>query len=763
MSDGNSYSKVFTICVDGRVHRMPLDHAFISILEMKARVRQRFNIYYDFDLLYKGAILCPSDSFTDLQIQSAQPLRIRRKGFHPPVMSEPRLEEDGGFGETFLIIRVASLSKVYEVRVPTTATLQELWQSISESFIKDAMYSRSRGTFPLLFNHRMHIFSDVRTERAPLEDFLTMESTFMNDRGPHFFIYGIHELEVQDAYTYQQNPREIFSDSDCWESRELLVRMDRISQTMLLTSLYALQRYFRQPPEDEVHQREVLEAKFLNLVREYLFPPAVLALIHALQGAMFIYEKSILYDGLLKILREFCSISIETSALGTFTPHLFCWLLSKCSQIENEFPPYVNCILVDYDVPDETWDNEVRALSENYSIISSVDFSFMLWQFTGDERYGIALLSDIGSYSILKHNDSSSVDPMRRLEEAELMQLFEMMVVEYPTLVLKTHKDISRNNRTDQLILLQNKQVVLMLRRSRHESDASIGRIFHVFDPLGTRNCITHKDIYHVQRDGSDMKPLHDLVAWSTRLCRVPKSSTPRPKTSLEQITLVLVDVRKTMLGLYREKNESRALLGSIKSMLSTLSDHLYSHRYGHACGLLRLDSQITMLCPITQDAYPFDKAIDNLQYEEQDSSRLNEAITIGIDHMIAYQQSECLGNEKPHKLIICITNGINDDGSVNFRTLQQKAKRRKIKVDMISFLSDTRQLKNSEERIEVQRMKRLCEDTRGFIYQTKYFSTPELRSIFAQRATLWINERANNGISTGKYPTPKIPDEVRT
>jgi hypothetical protein len=205
---------------------------------------------------------------------------------------------------------------------------------------------------------------------------------------------------------------------------------------------------------------------------------------------------------------------------------------------------------------------------------------------------------------------------------------------------------------------------------------------------------MTLKNIYYIQRDGLKMDPLHPLLQWSLRISRVPVGPSPTTvKKSVEQITLVLTDVRKTALDLHIEKNEPRALLNSIKSMLNTLSEHLYSERYEHAFGLLRLDSRIEMICPITQYQYQFEKAIDGVQYRKHDSDRLYEAIMTAVDCIMTYQRQNCSGHDKPHKLIICITNGINNNGSVNFKSLQQKVRRNKIKMDMISFLSDPRRL----------------------------------------------------------------------
>lgn len=52
--------------------------------------------------------------------------------------------------------------------------------------------------------------------------------------------------------------------------------------------------------------------------------------------------------------------------------------------------------------------------------------------------------------------------------------------------------------------------------------------------------------------------------------------------------------------------------------------------------------------------------------------------------------------------------------------------------------------------------MKRLCEETKGFIYQRNYFSLIEITNLFQHSACLWIQERDSNGSFTSKYPKKK-------
>ncbi|CAF3544968.1 unnamed protein product [Rotaria sp. Silwood1] len=237
-------------------------------------------------------------------------------------------------GEQSVIVKVVSLTKVYTMRVHVTATLQNLWQSIDDICKNETAYTETKRIFPLLFNNRMHIFSDIRIENEALESFLQFKSSSIDEQNLHFFIYFLPQTESEYIYAYQKEPREIFAHSHWWIAHAFPAPQDPVAHSMILTSLFALRQYFRQPPKDEAHRRQQLEVKFFILIQQYFFLPAVTALVHALQSKMFAFEKAVLSDALLYLLREFCPEDIEPTILGTFMPNLICWLLEQCVNID---------------------------------------------------------------------------------------------------------------------------------------------------------------------------------------------------------------------------------------------------------------------------------------------------------------------------------------------------------------------------------------------------------------------------------------------
>ncbi|CAF1275217.1 unnamed protein product [Rotaria sordida] len=61
--------------------------------------------------------------------------------------------------------------------------------------------------------------------------------------------------------------------------------------------------YFIEPEQRELMAKQLaMEAQFFLELRKYLFPPAILALKHAIIGSIFWFEKSLLMDGLIQLL-----------------------------------------------------------------------------------------------------------------------------------------------------------------------------------------------------------------------------------------------------------------------------------------------------------------------------------------------------------------------------------------------------------------------------------------------------------------------------
>ena len=664
-------------------------------------------------------------------------------------------------------VKVASLDKIYRQLIPPTKSLRVLWQSIDDSRRHDRTYAQSKKICPLLFNNRMHIFSDIRDEEEALESFLQFRSSSRDELDPQFFIYFLQQTELEYMYTYQKEPREIFAHSYWWTPQVFPVTQDPLAKGMLLTSLYALRRYFRQPLKDEVHRRQKLEIKFLIVIQRYIFLPAVMSLVHALQGRIFLFEKPILYDALLQLLSDFCPPDTEQSMLGAFMPNLICWLLEQCANINDEILPCItydlsrcikgeeNCHIDEPTVKGGADEDSCilcdQVVMDERKITSHADLYCFVKHWKNVSRL-VGSHYDTKSYTVVKQVHAPSLERMKSLTHAQLTETFDTIVLKYPVFKLTTRKDI-HNSTQDQIVLLKDRQICLTMCQGQRREIARVSKIIYIFDPMKSKDRITYKDLYDIQRDGPNIDPLPLLIQSWLRICRFQLNPHPVPTRPVDQITLVLVDVSESMFYSCSEKNDQAMFTSSLRLMLNVLSQNLDSTLYEHAFGLIQFGSQIRIMCPITQDVDKFEQIVANLNYRRQNSTRLYDAIQTGIECLLKYQQQNCDPIHKPDKLIICITNGVNNRGNTNFKNLRYLAKKSRIRIDLISFLTDSRLLKASQERIELQNMKRLCEETKGFIYQTKCLSFTELVNIFKQEACLWIRERASNGSFTGKYP----------
>jgi hypothetical protein len=502
-----------------------------------------------------------------------------------------------------------------------------------------------------------------------------------------------------------------------------------------------------------------------------------MALVHLLQSRVFAFEKAVLYDALLQLLHEFCPEDTKQSILGTFMPHLICWLLEECRNIDTKVLPCItydlgDCMMreqkryIDDPATNDSLNKDSKifcdqTIIDKRNIVDHPDLALFIKHWKNSSQRSCDSLCDGNTYTVVKKIRARSHGHMKRITYPELMELFDKMASKYPMFTLKTRKDI-RNRIHDQIVLLKDKRICLAFRQEKRGEPTKVDKVIYLFDPMALKDRVTHKDLYDIQRDGSNIDPLPIMLQSFLRICRFQLDSRLILTRPIDQITLVLLDVGDSMSHQQVEKSDQSTSMNNVNSMLDILSENLELPPYEHAFGLIQFGSQIKIVCPITQDVYKFEQAITKLDYRRQNSTRLYEAIQTGIDCILKYQFENCQKTHKLNKLIICISNGVNNSGSINFKNFSYSVKKSKVRIDLISFLQDPRQLKTSQERKAVQAMKSLCQDTKGFLYQTRYLLSNELVNIFNQEACLWLNERANNSSFIGKYPARKQTNELQ-
>ncbi|CAF4026610.1 unnamed protein product [Rotaria sordida] len=180
-----------------------------------------------------------------------------------------------------LNVRMRTLFRKLSVKIPIETTVKDLitiiWREIQfniERYTKDSHVL-------LLFNHRLHIF--IESDSTTLvKDFilLTPPSSPSSNDSTDFYIYGLSLEQAVSMYNFDNDYISLLCNSDSW-----------------------CPSYFIEPEHRELMAKQLaMEAQFFLELRKYLFPPAILALKHAIIGSIFWFEKSLLMDGLIQLL-----------------------------------------------------------------------------------------------------------------------------------------------------------------------------------------------------------------------------------------------------------------------------------------------------------------------------------------------------------------------------------------------------------------------------------------------------------------------------
>ena len=242
-----------------------------------------------------------------------------------------------------ITVTIQTFNDTYVVELPSDSTLKQLIYTMKRKLQQQSQSEKYTNCTHMLlfFNYRMHIFRNIDIENERIKTFLALKTLRLKTNhqkniNPDFFVYPLKRTLSESMYVYEKDPSKFFDNSNWWQSY-FKTEQTSLAQSTLLSCLYVLYQYFRRPPLNEKASRKALEIQFLLFLRKYLFPPAFQALKHLLMREMFAFEKTILMDGLLKLLSAFCPSSIDRNLLGIYTPHLFCWLFEQSrSEMETQ-------------------------------------------------------------------------------------------------------------------------------------------------------------------------------------------------------------------------------------------------------------------------------------------------------------------------------------------------------------------------------------------------------------------------------------------
>jgi hypothetical protein len=670
-----------------------------------------------------------------------------------------------------MTINIQTLHDNYSLVLSTDATLKQLHHMIKQELQQQHQLEKySNHTHTLLFfNYRMHIFKNIDIENERINTFLSLK---INDNNPDFFVYALNRKLHENMYIYEKDPSKFFDNSIWWQSHSEVEQIP-FAQSTLLSTLYVLYQYFRRPPLNEKARRRALEIQFLLYLRKYLFPPAFQALKHLLIRQMFTFEKTILIDGLLKLLSRFCPLSIDRNLLGIYAPHMFCWLFE---QSRNEME--IQDGFLKFDLIRYSNNTNQHYINDPVTIHDLDHDRNILYEYHEAEQYK-NITRNIDIFSLIKYLKTSInnefdtytidmwgchlIESIDNLNEEQISELEKTMSHVYRSFTLLIRNAIENSDVRDQLILVNNKQVgICFNRRQRIKSDGKFDQDFQCFMPVDPSHngiiTLNTFDIFEVEHGRPDPHIPNPLRS------NIPMKSEPIISYSpIEQITLILLDISDSMF-MKRSDTISKRFIDISINILMIISKNLHRQSRSHAIGIILFGKDVITHCPITTNADDFEKAVYRIPKYGQPWTSMYDAINTGLDNIRQYESKHSVISNC-EKLIICITDGINNRGKLTIDNIKQRIRRTTIIIDLIFFSSNKITSYTPQDRQSITALRLLCAGTGGIIYRNSSIESIDLATTFEQEAVLWLKarkERKNVGSTIGtsvNWPAAKEPE----
>ena len=591
-----------TVNFNGRLQRFPYPQSTVEDFLKVLRTNCSMNANTKLKLLYENVELAASFTLSDLGVKES---------------SELILQLDTA-NNSFILKVQTILGKMYALTFNINATLKDLYDSISQQI-------NVTSTFPLLFNHRMHLFETKRFLEEPLTDFLQL--TAINDENtPHFYLLECSLTFKRHIYDYTKSYKTIFLNSDFWQPTTTKQTDEAIA--IYLNSMFALTRVFLARKEedfDSVHN--VYMPQFLIVLRQYLFPPSCLAFKHALEGALFEYEKKLLSDGFFHLFRQILPKSIPDSQLFSYAPYVFCWIFNNADHASTESACYESAEFINRSnielntdtvtnaiaKPDTYFINPVRLL--NNKVVNSASQRFVLMEYddarnthnlTGNDYQrqtdivGLLLLLD--QFRTKTESDDSmesksifeqySADYTLWAPDANINLLHVGNVIEqrhhlkclsdhefedikqqlstndlYSIFTFADPSKLSRYNHA-QMILLKNGDIVYIMGIAKSNENAYL-----CFDPASNRD----------QFEKELVAP-NDALAQRQYIVIRENAADIR---KIEQITCILFDISGSMRDMVGSEGDKHSLLELSTIAFGAWRDRLRSYKVAHAIGLI--------------------------------------------------------------------------------------------------------------------------------------------------------------------------------
>ncbi|CAF3427498.1 unnamed protein product [Rotaria socialis] len=682
-----------------------------------------------------------------------------------------------------LIVRIRSLCKIYCLNIAHNSTIKNLVNVIWDEIpFEEERYTMDSHVL-LLFNHRLHIFIESNPSEL-VKDFLQLSP---DDSVTDFYAYGL-PIEHRDfMYNFDTGHNSLFKVSDSWDPVYFTdyKQLER-SQSTLLSSLYALALYFRCNNRESAGYRRAMEAQFFLQLRKYLYPPAVLAFKHTIEGSMFWFEKTLLMDALIQLLirlcpKIVCEIPIDSTEYFDFIPLLFCWLLEKCdpNEVEEDFFAVVKLTDIRRDEhfyfqdPVTTSDiNCQKLILEEFSETQSHDKLTRHVDLRSFNRY-LASPANHSPNLVFTHKEYEIYHPSTDISsefkelpcwtENEIYRYNKIMSRKYPSLTIITRGALTARI-SNQLVLLNKERTVSLLFSRQNKTTENKGRqhninhFFQIFDPLDASNessLVTVESFLDEQQNWPDPRlPIYFSNNVITQPNNVPFFETNTIKPA-EQVTVVLLDLSRSMFD-HNVGDDDRTgkctHINMCKMMLGTLSDNMLPKDEVHAFGLIEFGERVKVTCPITRDRNKFEKALQSHMLLGE-WTHMYDAVNEAVRKINVYINSPLRAGKNCRKLIICLSDGVNNAGPTTIESLYKQIEEHNIVIDFVSFLRDD-QLNDEKKNNSIRNFRQLCIKSGGYVYsKLHYRSKIEVAGMFEQEAAVWLSKRARESRGVVEKP----------
>ena len=535
--------------------------------------------------------------------------------------------------------------------------------------------------------------------------------------------------------------------------------------------------------------RRTMEAQFLVHLRKYLFAPAVLALKHAIEGSLFWFEKPLIVDSLIQLLALLCPVGVKQNEVCDCIPLLFCWLFEQCkpASVESDFYQEVSLVY---------WKNKKKLYFNDPATVSKAHSSPLLLR----ERDAISVDAtrhvDLRSFtqylqstfnyaniSFCKCDEYVIYDPPRgtrvsttvinHLTNAEVKQLYETMARKYQPFTLITRGAL-RSDVNDQLVLMQNRTAALVLTRKMNTRpktgsyirDGTVEHIFEMFNPLqhtvGKKQYFSSDQLYQCNKNdpGDPCVPNH-LLLNACETAHVGSVNDSSMKAPTQQVTVVVLDISRSMFEkrASSDPNDPKSVLDMSIIMLGTMCDNIVFGPCAHDFGLIHFGTSDDVICPISRNGDDFEKAL-TIEPQPQEWTSMYDALSRATTLIGTHiQDSKNSIAQDCKKLIICISDSIDNHSCITLDKLEERLKKYNIIVDVISFLRDD--LLKGIEKEKVAAFRQLCRKTHGYFYQNLPLTNIELGATFEQEAAVWLCERDTKSFGIVEKPVRRMPTQL--